>query len=172
MTTLSVLALVLLAAAAWLGRLKWQRRRADRAIETLLAAIAEYFSRSGANVGARCLAIDPGRGYTVLIESEPLKRFRYSHIVEASLIDHVLKKTGLRIDKVYWRFPLSSAPAAVAQTAPGSAAPRLDEYAAEGMSRLRSKHEYTVAEESWGEFERALNPDTETPPEVTGKKQG
>lgn len=161
MTTLYLAGLILLGIAGYAVREKLRARRTDKALRAIAGAIQDYFSRSGAVVSARCSAAGTDGPFTALIESEPLKRFRYSHIVEASLIGHIHKKTGFTVDKVYWRFPLSGKAAAEPEATipPAVGEPEVDEYIAEGLSRLKSKHDYTVAEGSWGEFEQALKPE-------------
>ncbi|MEW5887907.1 MAG: hypothetical protein AB1768_02490 [Pseudomonadota bacterium] len=157
MSTIYLVAVALLGLAAWAGYVNYRSRRMRKAMETVTAAIVDYFARSRVAVSAGCIAAGTPRtpSFIAFVESEPLKRFRYSHIVEASLIDHIQRKTGLQVEKVYWRFPLSARPGGDA-TAPAASTP--DDYVAEGLSRLKTGHDYEVEEGSWGDFEQALKP--------------
>jgi hypothetical protein len=155
MTTLAIILALIVAALASVQVLAGQRgqRRAHANAGLVAAAVADYFAHSGVRVGAQCLPIE-GR-YLVLVESEPLKRFRYSHIVEASLIAHVEKTLGLQVDRVFWRFPLPVGTAAAHDAADVRPALREDEYVAEGLRAAKTKPEYHVAEDSWEQYEKA-----------------
>ncbi len=137
---------------AYLDGRKKRRILADA--HRIAQAVKDYFARSGARVGVQCL---PARErYLVLVESEPLKRFRYSHIVEASLTSHVEKALGLHIDRVFWRFPLPLGATTAQDTADISTARREDEYIAQGIREAKTSPGYHVAEDSWEQFEKAL----------------
>lgn len=148
---LVILAAAIASALAHAVRRK-QRKSADDA-RRIAHAVTEYFTRSSAEVSAKCLPLQ-GR-FLVLVESEPLKRFRYSHIVEASLIGHIEKTLGLRIDRIYWRFPLPLGTATAQDTADFRTGKPEDEYVAEGIREARTNPEYHVAEDSWEQFEMA-----------------
>lgn len=141
-----------------------QRKQGKVAIdgERIAASVMEYFARSGAKVGAQCHPVQ-GR-FLVLVESEPLKRFRYSHIVEASLIGHVEKALGLQVDRVFWRFPLPVGAATAQDTADLKPAVREDEYVTQGVRQAMANSEYHVAEDSWDQFEKAQRVDSAAPP--------
>lgn len=156
--TLAIGLIVMVAALAWAYAQAMQRkqRKLLNDAERIAAAAAEYFARSGAQVGAQCQPVH-GR-FLVLIESEPLKRFRYSHIVEASLISHVEKTLGLQIDRVFWRFPLPIGASTAQDTADIKPAVREDgedDYVAQGLREAKSSADYHVAEDSWDQFEKA-----------------
>lgn len=155
MTTLAIILALIVAAFASAHVLAGQRGqcRAHANAGQVAAAVVDYFAHSGVRVGARCLPI--GERYLVLVESEPLKRFRYSHIVEVSLIAHVEKTLGLQVDRVFWRFPLPVGTAAAQDAADVRAAPSEDEYVAEGLRAAKTNPEYHVAEDSWEQFEKA-----------------
>ncbi len=154
-TALTILLILVVAALASAHALamQWTQRRAHANAGQVAATVVAYFAHSGARVGAQCLPI-AGR-YLVLVESEPLKRFRYSHIVEASLIAHVEKTLGLQVDRVFWRFPLPVGTAAAHDAADVRPALREDEYVAEGLRAAKTKPEYHVAEDSWEQYEKA-----------------
>lgn len=155
MTTLAIILALVVAALATAHVLAGQRRqrRAHANAGQIAAAVIDYFAHSGVRVGAQCLPIE--ERYLVLVESEPLKRFRYSHIVEASLIAHVEKTLGLQVDRVFWRFPLPVGAAAAQDAADVRPAPGEDEYFAEGLRAAKAGPEYHVAEDSWEQFEKA-----------------
>jgi hypothetical protein len=130
-----------------------KQRKAASEADRVAASVLDYFARSGAQVRVQC---HPVRGRVmVLVESEPLKRFRYSHIVEASLIGHVEKTLGVHVDRVYWRFPLPVGAASVQDTTDPGSAKTGDEYVVEGVHQAKTRPEYNVAEDTWEQFEKA-----------------
>ncbi|MCC6658888.1 MAG: hypothetical protein IT512_11950 [Rhodocyclaceae bacterium] len=147
------LVLLLASGAGAYAHVKQGRQRKAAADAGRIAlAVKDYFAKSGAEISARCHPVE-GR-FLVLVESEPLKRFRYSHIVEAALIGHVDKALGLRVDRVFWRFPLPVGAASPQDTADPKPAVREDEYVVQGL-RQAANPDYHVAEDSWDQFEKA-----------------
>ncbi|HVL76609.1 MAG TPA: hypothetical protein VM406_11385 [Noviherbaspirillum sp.] len=175
MTLLVLLAVAFVAALAYALRLRGRARQGERESQAIAATLVEYFRRSGVTVATDCVRGADGR-YTALIESEPMKRFRLSHIIEMTLRDHVRKATGLELDRIYWRFPVKEAVAAAA--APAAAAPAeaqapapdaastdatmelSDDYINEGLEHYRHIPKPEVDELPWEAFE-----------EVTGRGQ-
>lgn len=156
MSTIALTILVLIVAALASAHLlvgQRAQRRAQANAGQIAAATVAYFAHSGATVLAQCLPM-AGR-YLVLVESEPLKRFRYSHIVEASLIAHIEKTLGLQVDRVFWRFPLPAGAAAAQGATNAEPMGGEDEYVAEGLRAARANPGYHVAEDSWEQFEKA-----------------
>ena len=148
------LTLILASAAAAYAHLRQGRqRKAEADAERIALTVKDYFAKSSAEISARCYPVE-GR-FLVLVESEPLKRFRYSHIVEAALIGHVDKALGLRIDRVFWRFPLPVGAASPQDTADPKPAAREDEYIVQGIRQAAANPDYHVAEDSWDQFEKA-----------------
>ncbi len=129
-----------------------QRKTAANALR-IAQSVKDYFARSGAEVSAQCLPLH-GR-FLVLVESEPLKRFRYSNIVETSLANHIEKALGLHIDRVFWRFPLPLGAATAQDTADLRTDKADDEYISQGVRAAKTKPDYHVAEDSWEQFEKA-----------------
>src|SRR3569833_1196810 len=79
------------------------RREKQRAM-AMNKAIAQYFQKSGVQVSVECV-LSGKHSYTAFIESEPMKQFRLSHIIETTLRDYLHNLHRLTLDKVYWRFP-------------------------------------------------------------------
>lgn len=161
--TLAIGLLLLIAAVAaahvHVGQRKQRQAVADsRRIEK---AVKDYFTRSHAEVSSQCLHVH-GR-FMVLVESEPLKRFRYSNIVEASLLGYVEKTQGLQVDRVFWRFPLPIGTASPLDTADIKPATRDDEYITEGIREAKTNPDYHVAEDSWDQFELAQKSEAVAP---------
>lgn len=156
-TTLAIGLVILLAAVAsayvYASRRRQQGAGAD--VLRIAEAVNEYFARSSAEINVQCHLVH-GR-FLILIESEPLKRFRYSHIVEASLISHVDKALGLHVHSVYWRFPLPAGDAPPRAAADARQAPQEeeDEYVIQGLREAKTNPNYHVAEDSWDQFEKA-----------------
>lgn len=156
-TVTSAIILILIVAASTSVYILAGQRRQRQALANarkVAAVVVDYFAHSGAQVDAQCLPIQ-GR-YLVLVESEPLKRFRYSNIVEASLIGHVEKTLGLQVDRVFWRFPLPVGRPATqaADTVDLQLRAREDEYVALGLRAAQANPDYHVVEDSWEQFEK------------------
>ncbi|MEW6314360.1 MAG: hypothetical protein AB1513_10060 [Pseudomonadota bacterium] len=121
--------------------------------------ISEYFQKSRVNVAVKCLA-DPDGKLVVLIESEPLKKFRLSYIIEQTLADHVQKTTGQKIDIIYWRFPLQDKEIAEEIKAVVAPPPKPimehDSYIEQGIAQVREETVYKVDEIPWENFQDEL----------------
>lgn len=83
-----------------------KKRQLELSIKRISDFISDYFINTGAEVEVTCHKLPSSRHFVVMIQSQPLKRFRYSNILESNLISHTYKKTGSMIDKIYWRFPV------------------------------------------------------------------
>ena len=129
-----------------------KKRKLENAINRITDFISEYFINTGTEVQVSCykLANDVNR-FVVLIQSEPLKRFRYSFILESNLIAHTLKKTGSVVDRIYWRFPVSSQKDIEDDLQ--IKAESEDLYFSDVKSKTQSGLEYKVSEASWDDFE-------------------
>ena len=68
--------------------------------------VTEYFLNTGVEVLVSCSQDPISKQTLVQIESAPLKRFRFSNILESNLIGHIARITGEKVDKIYWRFPV------------------------------------------------------------------
>lgn len=159
-----ILALMALLAALIIGIVAYAvsaRTRAARHVRnaaSICAAIIEYFRRSGVQVSAECTILEPGGRYTVMLESEPMKRFRLSHIIEMTVREHVRKTCGVEVDKMFWRFPIREA----AQDADGRAPEKKaeetsDEYINEGLEHYRHIPRPEVTEVPWESFEQVAS---------------
>ena len=151
--TIGLILLLATIASAYVHTARRKQRKVVADAHRIVVAVKEYFSRSSAEVSAQCLPVQGH--FLILVESEPLKRFRYSHIVEASLISHVEKLLGLQVDRVFWRFPLPVGASSVQDTADLKPAPREDEYIIQGIREAKTNPDYHVAEDSWDQFEKA-----------------
>lgn len=149
-----------------------KQRKAASDAHRIANAVTEYFVRSGAKVSVQC---HPAQGrFLVLVESEPLKRFRYSHIVEAALVNHVEKSVGLQVDRVFWRFPLPVGVVSASDTADLKPSLREDDYVAQAIREAKTNPGYHVAEDSWDQFEKAqqgIVPIAATPAEAVQVRQ-
>jgi hypothetical protein len=113
------------------------RQKKERSA-TMTACILEYFRVFRVNISVTCIALEGNRHFTAVIECEPVKRFRLSHLIEMRLRDHVHASCSLKLDNVYWRFIVNERS-------------RDDEYARDSLY-------YYEAEESTLEtFEELLN---------------
>ncbi|MDB5772647.1 MAG: hypothetical protein JWM42_3021 [Burkholderia sp.] len=129
-------------------RIKFIARRDERERAAITKAIGDYFRKSGVGVAVECARMPRTGRFTVGIESEPMKRFRLSHIIESTVREHVRKTCGLEVEKVYWRFPIKEA---VQAATPGDSA---DEYINEGLEHYRHVPQPEVTELPWEHFEK------------------
>jgi hypothetical protein len=140
----------------------WKEKARRAALNTAraTAAILDYFQHSEIEVNVECISRLEGKRFVAIIESQPLKRFRYSHIVEINLCSHVERTCGLILEKVYWRFPIDlSAEALMATQNPddGLSIEAPDEYINGRMLLQKAKNEYSVMPATWKQFEEAVN---------------
>jgi hypothetical protein len=113
--------------------------------EAVASAIRDYFHKSGVSVRCAATRLAASTSFTAMVESEPMKRFRLSHIVEKSLAEHVRKTCDLELEKVYWRFPI--------KTTPQQPAADKDDYINEGLMNLKDLSKYELSEGSIELFE-------------------
>jgi hypothetical protein len=129
-------------------------RRVQREADIISATIRDYFLKNGVKVSVACVRLPAATGYTVVVESEPMKRFRLSHLIELTLIDHVAKTCGLGLVEVYWRFPIRK----IADSAPAAGASGKengdDDFEADPMAH-KPAVAYDVMEVTWETFEEA-----------------
>lgn len=157
----------LLASLAYVVALKQRVRKEERNIAAVNVLIVEYFRKTGVEVSVGCIRLMGNKRITALIESEPMKRFRLSHIIEMTLRDHVQKSCGLDLEKIYWRFPIKEATrdASVAAQAAGTKpAAGTDEYINEGLVHYKDLPKVEVTEISWDKFEEATTIESEKKP--------
>lgn len=154
LTLLYVFAANVIAILVYVLLLKRRARRLKRSIEAISAAIADYFRADGIDARVECLPGRTSKGFIAIIESEPMKRFRYSNIIEASLRLHVLRTCSEDLDRIFWRFPLQgksrAADESIKQT--DASDDKHDEYIREGLEAIRKKGAYDIREGSWEEF--------------------
>ena len=134
-----------------------RERRRQKNIKAIRAVIVDYFRRSGVPVTVDCAALGSRGLYTAMVESEPMKRFRLSHIIEMTLREHVRKTCNLELDRIYWRFPVKEAAPNQESAAGGEDASKKespDEYINEGLENYRHIPKPEVTELSWETFEQ------------------
>jgi hypothetical protein len=158
--------LIVIAACVIVVWLKAKRQR--RQIQSLNTAIREYFRHGGVEVEVASTRLGKEQSFIAFIESEPMKRFRLSHIIEIALREHVAKTCKLHLTKIFWRFPLkevsSSGIAASKQPANDT-----DNYINEGLVHYRDLPKGDVQEVSWEKFEESaavnsVSPSDASPP--------
>lgn len=168
---LALVAIFLLAALAYIAIGKFTGSRERRNIRAISMTITEYFRKSGVEVSVGCVGLPGTRRFTAFIESEPMKRFRLSHIIEMTVREQVYKTCGLELEKVYWRFPIkeatreASAAAGTASTVSNTGttaateeskpAESTDDYINEGLMHYRDIPKFEVTELPWETFQEA-----------------
>ncbi|MEW6131586.1 MAG: hypothetical protein AB1591_00260 [Pseudomonadota bacterium] len=158
---LSLLYLVALNVIAILGYvllLKHRARRQQDKTTKVTAAIDRYFRADGIEVGVEAIPRPGGRSYIAFVESEPMKRFRYSHIIEITLRMHVRHECGVELERVFWRFPIRGTGQAAEDAVRSMEASEQeqDEYIRAGLD-LRKQKGYDISESSWEEFQKTLS---------------
>ena len=136
---------------------KLKARREQRNIAAITSAIIEYFRKTGVRVSADCTRLAGSKNYTAVIESEPMKRFRLSHIIEMTVREHVRKTCALQLEKIYWRFPIRKGAAEGEDGAAEGEDKRVegDEYINEGLEHYRHIPKVEATELPWEHFEQA-----------------
>jgi hypothetical protein len=169
---LSILCGAALGFLAMLGYMAVNRVRAARGkrqIAQVSTVLVEYFRKTGVAVSVACVNLGGSKRFTAFVESEPMKQFRLSHIIELSLRDHVQKTCGLELDKIFWRFPIKvAAREAVPVGAEGSKAAEsgeaatqskkiegADDYINEGLVHYKDLPKSEATEIPWEKFEEA-----------------
>ncbi|OGI37375.1 MAG: hypothetical protein A2140_03100 [Candidatus Muproteobacteria bacterium RBG_16_62_13] len=150
LTALYFVALVVAGMIGLIVRHKLRQWRTDRVCRLISEAVMRYFEPMGIEVDVETYSRFEGRRFVVAINSEPIKKFRYSFIVEQSLVREVRKATGRQIEKVYWRFPLGRS----AGDAPADEPE--DRYLVEGQARAMGEVGYGVEESSWEQYQQAV----------------
>ncbi|HZW22585.1 hypothetical protein [Noviherbaspirillum sp.] len=165
LTLLAVLAALIIGILATTSSAKAKARRGKRHATLIRNTIIDYFRRSGVEVSADAVCFDDSGRYTAIVESEPMKRFRLSHIIEMTLREHVRKSCGLELEKIYWRFPIKEATQAVTIPRDGEAKAEngaeaqqqeepADDYINEGLENYRHIPKPEVTELPWETFEQ------------------
>lgn len=165
LTALYLVAAVVVSLLAYILVMNYRQREHNRIIKLISDAIVDYFRRTGIEVSVSCYGSLGTQRFIVLVESEPIKKFRCSHIIEQSLIQHVFKVTGKQVEKVYWRFPLARQPEELAHEVDRA---DQDAYLTEGLFQARAPDGYLVDEVPWESFNAAIkekgNRETEAKP--------
>ncbi len=158
LTLLYIVAANVIAILVYALILKHRARRLARSIKAVSAVIVDYFRADGIEVRAECVPGHGNKGFIAIIESEPMKRFRYSHIVEDSLRLHVQRTCKEELDRIFWRFPIIGKSHAEedGDREMDVLDDKHDEYIREGLEALRKKEAYDIREGSWEEFENTV----------------
>lgn len=135
-----------------LGYILWifqRNRKRERAVKVVSDFIVQYFSNSGTHVQVTIMP-SQNKNFIAMVESEPLKRFRYSNIIESNLISHILKLTGYVVEKIYWRFPVMLAKDTVVSL---DSDERERDLYFQDAAATQANFEYKVSEVTWDQFE-------------------
>jgi hypothetical protein len=127
-----------------------QKRTLEKTIIRISDFVTEYFLNTGVEVKVTCSQNPNSMHFYVLIESAPLKRFRFSNILERNLITHIIQITGNVVEKIYWRFPVTPENEAILSKENNNLK-NDDPYLTEMKSLAEA--EYTVTEVPWNKYE-------------------
>jgi len=128
-----------------------KKRQLEKATLNITEFITDYFTHTGADVRVSCYQLEGDRRFVTLIESQPLKRFRYSNVLENNLIAHIFQKTGNTVEKIYWRFPVMMHKDSIIAEAKTEVESD-DAYFMDVQSATTGLPTYKVSEASWDEF--------------------
>jgi len=157
---LGVAALTLLALIAYIVQLKRRAARSRQKLAVVSSVLVDYFRKTGVDVSVGSVSLLDNDRYTAFVESEPMKQFRLSHIIEIALRDHVQKACGLQLEKVFWRFPIKVAPHAGAENGSSKRIEGADDYINEGLVHYKDLPKSEATEIPWEKFEEAAILDT------------
>jgi hypothetical protein len=127
-----------------------QKRNLEKSIKKITDFVTEYFLNTGVEVLVTCFPLPQSKHFVALIESAPLKRFRFSNVLESNLIAHIHNTSSNVVEKIYWRFPVQIQSEVLVDTEK-NVIERDDEYFSE-MHAL-TKAEYSVSEVPWADYE-------------------
>jgi hypothetical protein len=128
-----------------------KKRELEKATQHITDFITDYFTHTGAEVRVSCYQLPGIKRFVTLIESQPLKRFRYSNVLENNLIAHIFQKTGNTVEKIYWRFPVVMHRESMIDEAKPEVEGE-DAYFLDVQSANAGAPTYKVSEASWDEF--------------------
>ncbi len=128
-----------------------KKRQLDRALKGITEFIQEYFMGTGAEVQVTCFKLEGDKRFVALVQSEPLKRFRCSNVLEENLITHIFEITGNVVEKIYWRFPVNLTKDVLAAAAKNNLESD-DSYFLEGQAIANVANTYKVSELSWDQY--------------------
>ncbi len=129
-----------------------KKRLLNKSIKNITEFIEEYFMNTGAEVQATCFKLEGNKRFVALIQSEPLKRFRCSNVLEGNLITHISDVTGNMVEKIYWRFPINLTKDLITAAEKNSLESD-DLYFSDGYTIAEAAREYKVSEVSWDQYE-------------------
>jgi len=109
LTLVYFVAINITAILAYVLFVKYRARSEKREGARLSDAIFEYFEIGGSKVGVSCVRLPMRSSFSAFIEAEPLRQFRLSHLVEIALRKHLQETRGMKVGKIFWRFPIAGA---------------------------------------------------------------
>lgn len=146
-----IVAIDIIALLSYILYIFHKNRVLEKSIRNITEFITEYFTHTGADVRVTCFKLDGYKRFVTLIESQPLKRFRYSNVLENNLISHIYQKTGNTVEKIYWRFPVEIHKDEIVAEARNEAIGD-DSYFVDIEATTDASATYKVSEASWDEF--------------------
>lgn len=145
---LYVVAATMLSLLFYILIMKHRERRNRIAMNRINDAVTKYLKANSVDAHLTTYPVLGGRRFVVLIESKPSEKLRSSQVVEVAVIEEVRKQTGLQVERVFWRFPVSVL---------GNDAAQEDLYMAQGFGRDKPGGGYDVDETPLDQFEEAMS---------------
>lgn len=130
-----------------------KKRILEKNVNAITQFVQDYFMSSGTEVEVKCFQVPGHKRFITLIQSEPMKRFRYSNVLESSLIGHIHRMTGNTVEKIYWRFPIHNAINLMdTDENRDTDSASDDSYLTDPYLKEKQLQEYKVSEATWDEF--------------------
>jgi hypothetical protein len=139
LTLIYFVAINVAAILAYVLFVKHRSRKEKRDGARMSAAITEFFELDGSRVGVSCFRPPMRSNFSAFIEAEPLKQFRLSHLIEIALRKHLETTRGLKIGKIFWRFPIAGASEDLLRTS-NKELDNADQYMDLGLQRVQSRY--------------------------------
>lgn len=157
LAALQFVAIVFIVLLSYVLFIKYRKRNIERAMALIKSQILAFFGAAGMQGEVTCYASGNTRKFTVCIDSQPVKKFKFSNLVETVLIRYLSRTTDIPVDRVYWRFSLPTNIEAEMlgpiHTVATEGIGFQDKFDEEDESQANA---YKVAETSWDNFEKAL----------------
>ena len=124
-------------------KVKYRIRRHQSDLAILAKEINRYFDGIGCEVGLKCVSLKNDDHFIAIVESAPNKRFRVSHKLEESLMQHISNTCKPKLDSVYWRFIIKEGEQEDNYRRDGLAVFELEESTLEEFHQIRASQRIT-----------------------------
>lgn len=156
LTALNFVGMIVIVLLGYVLFIKYQARKRARDMALVRNQVLAFFAAAELQVEVTCFSAADTRKFTVCIDSQRLRKFKFSNFVEMVVIRYLARTTNVPVERIYWRFSMPT------ENENEMLSP-IDSLAAEGMGVEDSGEvepiagdDYKVAEASWDQFEKVL----------------